>query len=57
MGFTLYKVEADLVEPTATCIGVGSTCVDHPAALAEAERLRLNPRYKNVRIERRDYGG
>ena len=56
MGFTLYRVDADLAEPTAICIGVGSTCKDLPTALAERDRLEANPRYCNVRIERRDYG-
>jgi hypothetical protein len=56
MGFTLYRVDADLTEPTATVIGVGSICEDLPTAQAERDRLNANPRYCNVRIERRDYG-
>ena len=56
MPFTLYRVDADFVEPTATAIGVGSICKDFPTAQAERDRLQQNPRYCNVRIERRDYG-
>ena len=56
MAFSLYRVEADLVEPTASTIGVGSICNDIFTAEAERDRLAANPRYRNVRIERRDYG-
>jgi len=56
MAFTLYRVSADYVEPTATAIGVGSICKDYETAHAERDRLQHNPRYCNVRIERREYG-
>ena len=56
MPFSLYRVDADYVEPTAIATGVGSICKDLTTAQAERDRLQQNPRYCNVRIERRDYG-
>ena len=56
MAFVVYRVDADLIEPTSLTIGVGSTCKDLATARAERDRLEANPRYCNVRIERRAYG-
>ena len=55
-GFTLWRVDADLVEPSESVIGAGVTCQTLSDAVAERDKLQANPRYCNVRIERRQYG-
>ena len=57
MGFTLYRVDADLTEYSEMVAGVSATCQTMAEAMEERDKLEANPRYCNVRIERRQYGG
>ena len=57
MAFDLYFVNADIANPVGDVAGVGAACKDFESALQERDRLKANPRYVNVRIERRVYGG
>ena len=57
MAFSLYYVDADLVTPSKTIAGAGAVCKTLSEAHQERELLERNPKYRNVRITCRRYGG
>lgn len=57
MAFSLYYVDADLVTPSKTIAGARSVCKTLSEAQGERELLERNPKYCNVRITSRRFGG